>query len=234
MMSAMPVQLLDFRLPRQQRGGTLLGFLLGLVIGLAIAAGVAVFVTKAPLPFVSKGGTRAVDAALPPGTPIPDPNKPLYGRDPAAVAVTPAAPGAPATAPAEGDRKFSFYDVAPNNNAPTPPPGAAPGAVPPAVVASVDPAKTSASASGANAMSTADANSRFLLQAGAFKEQSDAEAMKARLALLGMTAQVSSADSKGSKVFRVRVGPGRSDDVNRMKQTLAQNGIDAAVIPATQ
>ncbi|CAN5158431.1 SPOR domain-containing protein [soil metagenome] len=209
---------------KHQTGGTLLGFRLGLVIGLAIAAGVAVFVTKAPLPFVSRGGPRAVDAPLPPGTPVPDPNKPLYGRD--TTPVPP--PGAPAGTPAaDPDRKFSFYDVAPNNTAPTAPPAAA-----------VDPAKPAARAPGAeppraDAIPADDGKTRYLLQAGAFKAESDAEAMKARLALLGLSAQVSSADRDGGKVYRVRIGPGRADDVNRMKQTLAQNGIDASLVRVT-
>lgn len=206
----------------RQAGGTLLGFLLGLVLGLAIAAGVAVFVTKAPLPFVTRGGTRAVDTPLPPGTMAPDPNKPLYGREtaPAGVPAAPSPPGA-AAAPADADRKFSFYDVAPSNTAPTSPP-------PP--VATVDPAKLAARTPAADAAPADDGSTRYLLQAGAFKTEADADAMKARLALLGLSAQVSPADRDGGRVYRVRLGPGRADDVNRMKQTLARNGIDAALV----
>ena len=34
-----------------QRGNTLVGFILGLVVGLTVSLGVAVYVTKVPIPF---------------------------------------------------------------------------------------------------------------------------------------------------------------------------------------
>ena len=41
-----------------QKEGTLLGFILGLVVGLGLALAVAVYVTKVPVPFLSKGQNR--------------------------------------------------------------------------------------------------------------------------------------------------------------------------------
>ena len=46
---------------KQQRGGTILGLIIGVVIGLAAALGVAVYVTKVPVPFMNKGQSRSAD-----------------------------------------------------------------------------------------------------------------------------------------------------------------------------
>lgn len=103
------------RKQRGQLGGTLFGFLAGLVLGLGIAVVVALFVTRAPVPFVKKAH-RAPESVTAPrnGEALPDPNAPLGARtregDGAAPAVAqppqsapqtpaagaPAAPGAPA------------------------------------------------------------------------------------------------------------------------------------------
>src|SRR3546814_3559973 len=48
---------------------------------------------------------------------------------------------------------------------------------------------------------------RYILQAGAFGASGDAEAVKARIALLGLNARVESAVNKGKTVYRVRLGP---------------------------
>ena len=42
---------------KQQRGNTLVGFIIGLVVGLTIALGLAIYVTKMPIPFMNKGIT---------------------------------------------------------------------------------------------------------------------------------------------------------------------------------
>ena len=92
---------------QDQRGNTLIGLIVGLVVGLAIAAGVALFVTKATVPFVNKP-PRAAVATEPEGSKLPDPNKGLYAKD--------TLPGAPV---ASGD---AGSVIAP------PPPNLAPGA----------------------------------------------------------------------------------------------------------
>ena len=62
-----------------QRGNTLLGFILGLVIGLGIAVAVALYITNAPVPFVTK--VKPASEAVNPAT-AGDPNKPLYQAPP--------------------------------------------------------------------------------------------------------------------------------------------------------
>jgi cell division protein FtsN len=73
---------------------------------------------------------------------------------------------------------------------------------------------------------------RMWLQAGAFASQSDAESLKARLALAGWEAAVQSATVPDQGVrYRVRVGPfDNTDEVNRVKGELGKSGFDAAVI----
>jgi cell division protein FtsN len=70
------------------------------------------------------------------------------------------------------------------------------------------------------------AGERFLLQAGAFGDARDAEAVKARLALLGMVARVESGEVKGTAVHRVRLGPyATARELDAAKRQLAENGI---------
>lgn len=77
----------------------------------------------------------------------------------------------------------------------------------------------------------ADEGTRFQLQAGAFRTPEDADAMRARLALLGLDARVFPIEQAGTTLYRVRLGPyGQIDDVNRTRKMLADNGIEAQVI----
>jgi cell division protein FtsN len=72
----------------------------------------------------------------------------------------------------------------------------------------------------------------YMLQAGAFQNESDAESLKAKIAFAGMEASVRTVNlpDKGT-LYRVRLGPYRSiDEVNRIKTALSQNGIAAAVV----
>lgn len=174
----------------RQRGGTLLGFVVGLVIGLGLAVAVALFITNAPVPFVSK--VRPASESVNPAT-AGDPNKPLFpqagkGGAPAAAAVPKA-------------------DPATDPKAAPPPPEKGPSAAVP------------------------DDGSRFLLQAGAFKSPDDADAMRARLALLGFDSKIFPREQDGTTLYRVRLGPyGNLEDVNRIRKTMAENGIDVQLI----
>lgn len=73
--------------------------------------------------------------------------------------------------------------------------------------------------------------SRYLLQAGAFQASGQAEELKARIALLGLTARVESARIDGRTIYRVRMGPyGTAGDLAEAKQKLANGGLDAMAI----
>jgi cell division protein FtsN len=72
----------------------------------------------------------------------------------------------------------------------------------------------------------------YWLQAGAYASETDADNMKAKVALVGLEATVRPVDVQGKgTLFRVRLGPYQSlDDANRIKTALSQNGVSAAII----
>lgn len=67
---------------------------------------------------------------------------------------------------------------------------------------------------------------RYLLQAGAFRDMRDADAIKARIALAGLQARVEAADVNGAAVYRVRLGPyATARELEEAKRQLAENGV---------
>ena len=72
----------------------------------------------------------------------------------------------------------------------------------------------------------------YFIQAGSFQNPADADNQKARLAILGFESSVEPANlpDKGTW-YRVRLGPyAKLDEINKVRQALAQNGIDANLI----
>jgi len=78
----------------------------------------------------------------------------------------------------------------------------------------------------------AEVKETFFLQAGAFHSAADADNLRARLALLGIEANVqSNAATERGTLHRVRIGPfSRVEEVNRTRDTLKQNGIETTLI----
>lgn len=197
-------------------GSALIGFILGLVAGLAVAVAAALYITHAPAPLVNKvkppSETVNPAAGAAAGGDLPDPNKPLYA--------------APRPDPVKGADSGA--------GAPRPP-GTLSALLPapaPAAAASVSATATAATAltdkpaDGALAETT-----RYVLQAGAYRSADDADAIRARLALLGMDAKVVPRDQDGTTLYRVRLGPyGRVEDIDKIRQILATNGIDAQIV----
>lgn len=185
---------------RGSRGGTLVGVFLGLVLGVVVAFGVAWYIMKTPLPFLTKDkpapekGGEAKGAAA-------DPNRTLP-QQPVAL------PGKPGDKAGEKPR-FEFYKILPGAE------DAAPGAARPEQKPAA-PVPTE----------------QFFLQVGAFSNPADADNLKAKLALMGLEAQVLlvSIPDKGT-MHRVRIGPyTRVEDMNSARSQLAQAGIQATVI----
>lgn len=76
-------------------------------------------------------------------------------------------------------------------------------------------------------------NVRYILQAGAFGASGDAEATKAKLAMIGLAARVESAQINGKTVYRVRMGPyGSAGELAEAKQKLDGTGLQAMAIKA--
>ena len=83
------------------------------------------------------------------------------------------------------------------------------------------------------AVASAAKDARYILQAGAFGASGDAESTKAKIALLGLSARVESAQIGGKTVYRVRMGPyGSASELAEAKQKLASGGLPAMAIKA--
>lgn len=74
------------------------------------------------------------------------------------------------------------------------------------------------------------ATERYVLQAGAFRDARDAEALKARIALSGQVARVETAQVDGKPIHRVRLGPyATARELEAAKKQLADNGIGQTI-----
>lgn len=72
---------------------------------------------------------------------------------------------------------------------------------------------------------------RYWLQAGSFKDTKQAEELKAKLALLGLRAQVADVNINGTPWYRVRVGPyGSAGELDTGKRELEANGMTAIAL----
>ena len=212
------------------RGGTLLGFIIGLLVGLGVALAVAIYVTKVPVPLVDRGvqrkpGQDAIEAernrdwnpnaalSTKPATPAgaaPEGAAPTPGGvvPPGHGATTPAAPSAPASAPAAGTSNATDPLGALIQQRTTSPGPVATVEAPPAV----DPFN-------------------YFVQVGAFRGTDEAEAQRARLAMMGFDAKVSEREQAGRPVFRVRLGPyTQRTEAEALQARLQGQGVDAALV----
>lgn len=219
---------------KKQRGGTLLGFILGALAGLGVALALAVYITKVPMPFMTKAPSRTADdpAAEAKKNRDWDPNAALSGKpaikeagavvDPAAAPAAPVAAGAPATsADPVGDLVKAKADA--SAKAAAPPTPAAPAAA----------SATSAAAATAASPATAATGDPFnyFVQAGAFRTPEDAEQQRIKLSLMGLPARVSEREQSGRIVYRVRLGPfDKKDDADKVKVRLDTGGLEATLV----
>lgn len=80
--------------------------------------------------------------------------------------------------------------------------------------------------------STAAGKEAFFLQVGAFQNAPDADNLKARLALLGIEANIETSSVPDKGVWhRVRIGPYTSvEELNRTRDALKQNGVQTTLV----
>ena len=84
-----------------------------------------------------------------------------------------------------------------------------------------------------NDTATDNAQDSYILQAGSFRNASDAEQLKAQLALLGSIANVQKVTVNGQTWHRVRIGPFRgAREADEMRRMLSDNQIDTLVMKA--
>jgi cell division protein FtsN len=137
------------------------------------------------------------------------------------LAQSPAAAEKPATA-GDGKQRFEFYKMLTDKQGTR-------------VVAPARPADKTALAKPLSAdTKTAAGYEPQILQAGSFSNVSDAENLKAKLALLGVQANIQSADIPDKGVwYRVRVGPYKNaEEMNHARGFLKQNGVDSTPMRA--
>jgi cell division protein FtsN len=203
----------------KQQGNTFVGIVIGLVIGLVIAVIVALAITKGSTPFTDKSG-KTGKAAEPTAGQVADPNKPMYGNKEAAREAAKDFAREPKAAP-PADPLQAVVDKIQAPAEPAKPAEAAKPADKPKAVAAAAPAAAGGS----------DEKYIYFLQAGAFREISDAESTRAKLALLGFEANVSDLATENGVLHRVRLGPfQQAESMNRVRSKLSENGVDVAVV----
>lgn len=190
---------------RKSGGGTLIGMFIGLVLGVAVAAGVVWYMNKSPLPFNSKVHPPArQDSAGTAAKPAPqDDGQPL---------ALPGKPGDPIP-----EKRFQFYDILPGKA------DAVPDKADKPVMA-----KEEAKKEEPKKDETKESKTPLFLQAGSFSTAGDADNQKAKLAFMGIEANIQQVMVQDKTYYRVRVGPyTRLDELNKTRAELAKNGIDA-------
>lgn len=104
--------------------------------------------------------------------------------------------------------EFDFYMVLPEIERIVPDPRPTEASSDPAEAAQAEAAKPAVAADVEPEAASATPGSRFELQAGAFVRQSDADRLKARLALAGLESRIQKVSIEGrGDFFRVRLGP---------------------------
>jgi hypothetical protein len=221
---------------KSRKGGGLgTGLFVGVILGMAIAGGLYWYLNSQPTGLKSpEPAPEPAPEPLPPkAEPVPAPEPPpppprkIQPPPPAAIAPKPIAPKpvVPKNTPSEAARPAT--PSGPGKNVkPTP---------------AVDPAPVTKSGGG-NDYSFYDILSgktapkpntplkpkeQYWLQVAALKGNADAERLKARLALLGLSVTVQRVDAGETSLYRVRVGPFQSeDDGLGALDTLAENNFE--------
>ena len=187
--------------PRKREVGNFLaGMGVGVLVGLAVSLGIAFYLNRTPLPFMS--GAKPKQAEKNGAAPKPP-----------AIAGLPSGPTPPAPTTRAEKPKFDFYRILPGSEEP---------------VTEKEIRERLRAKSGQQDA----AKDVYFIQAGSFQNPADADNQKARLAILGFESSVEPANlpDKGTW-YRVRMGPyAKLDEINKVRQALAQNGIDASLI----
>ena len=196
-----------------QRGSTLIGFIIGLLVGLGVALAVAIYVTKVPVSFMNKGASRSAeqDAAEEKKNKDWDPNAPLYGKGKSA------------------DKSEIKVEDKPADKAPERKPDAATKVDAKSPDPIADLAKVKAAEPKPAPSDSADPFVYFV-QAGAYRTNEEAEAQRAKTALLGLDPKISERDQGGRTVYRVRMGPLDKAEAERIRAKLEAAHIDSAMV----
>jgi cell division protein FtsN len=186
---------------KRSAGGFLFGLFTGVALGLLVALGIAFYLNKTPVPFTTAKPAKAGEKE--PGAKAP------------AIAGLPQSAATPAATPEKP--KFDFYKILPGQEEP---------------VTDRELRERMRTARTAPPGQQEASKDVYFIQAGSFQNPADADNQKARLAILGFESSVEPANlpDKGTW-YRVRMGPYvKLEEINRVRQALAQNGIEASLV----
>lgn len=175
----------------------------GILIGMVIGAGMAAGLAW----YIMKSPSPFVKKEQATAKPLMDAAKPTVSAE------------APASGVGDGKPRFEFYKVLTDKpDAALAAPAGRPRIAPPPLVDS-------------KPITAGEPN---FLQAGSFSNPNDAEKLKARLAMLGLESSIQTANIPDRGVwYRVRLGPYKdTDELNRTRTSLKQNGVDATPMRA--
>lgn len=176
--------------------------LAGVLIGLFVGLAAAIGVAV----YINKSPSPFVEKVKPAARP-----EQQAAQEPAApVQPAPAAPADKSAKPVEKQR-FEFYDILQGKEAPV----------------TEQEVKASAAQQPAGKL-----KENYFLQAGAFQTDGEADNLKAKLALMGVEAQIQTANIPDKGVWhRVRVGPfANIEELNKTRGLLSKNGIQATLV----
>lgn len=217
----------------EQRGGTGAGILIGLTLGGIIAVAVALYVSKIPVPFLNTSANlrpSALDSTEQERNNAWNPNAALSGNRNNGQTTTqtqqrPLPPENPAqdfSPPVIPEPLSEIVAVAPSSSSGSDPLGE--------LAARVGSRPAPAEATASTPPASADPY-QYFVQAGAYRARADADSQRARLAMNGWDASITSRDAQGQTVYRVRVGPfNKSEDAANIKRQFDQQGFDSAVV----
>lgn len=201
---------------QSQRGGSFFGFIMGLVVGLGLSLAIAIYVTKVPTPFSNKNQPRSSDQDNAENQKNKDwnPNTVLQPKAPADI---------PAPPNMDGQNKSAETFKADPSKADNRP----------AVTADPlgDLAKSKSGLSTPTLGTSGPELFDYVIQVGAFRSLSDADAQKAKLAMMGLDSRVSEREQGGRTVYRVRLGPfDNKSAAEKMSANLEASGIENTLV----
>ena len=87
--------------------------------------------------------------------------------------------------------------------------------------------KAEAALSGKADKSSRQGESKTVVQAGAYGNRDAAESQRAKLAMMGVNANIVQAEVKGQTMYRVQTAPSSKESAAETRKTLQQNGVDS-------
>lgn len=235
-----------------QGGGTIFGMVLGLAVGVTVAVVVAFWFGKQS-PVVNKMQPKGSlsEAEETSKNKSWDPNAALFGKAVPPSLQTTAASAALAASAAGGEAEGlrpepKLAPVASSPSASALAPASSKDPVGDLLKAKAKAAAANSSASApavkpaakvetfsATAKSALSDTGVYFVQIGAFKSPEDANAQKAKLALLGVDTRVTEREQSGKTVYRVRAGIFKKvEEAEAMKAKLDKAGFDTVLVKA--